>query len=124
MISPRTKFTALMLLLGICLIGPMVTPVAMAHTTVKSATLEDGGIYQSLPENFELVFAQKVGLAGLSITEANGQSVEMDYTPPKSMETKFSISLPDLNSGQYTLSWRAMAKDGHVLKGELTFTIQ
>jgi len=93
MISPRTKFTALMLLLGICLIGPMVTPVAMAHTTVKSATLEDGGIYQSLPETFELVFAQKVGL-------------------------------PDLNSGQYTLSWRAMAKDGHVLKGELTFTIQ
>jgi len=61
MISPRTKFTALMLLLGICLIGPMVTPVAMAHTTVKSATLEDGGIYQSLPETFELVFAQKVG---------------------------------------------------------------
>lgn len=107
-------------LLAVCLAAPL----AAAHTTVKSATLEDGGTYQTLPETFDLVFAQKVGLAGFSITDADGYSVDIDYTPPKSMEIKFSIALPTLASGQYTMSWRAMAKDGHVLTGALSFTVE
>lgn len=107
-------------LLAVCLAAPL----AAAHTTVKSATLEDGGIYQTMPETFDLVFAQKVGLAGFSITDADGHSVDIDYTPPKSMETNFSIALPQLGRGHYRVSWRAMAKDGHVLTGALSFTVR
>ena len=124
MIKTLIKLPVLTLLLGACFATAIYAPMAKAHTTVKSATLEDGGIYQTLPETFELVFAQNVGLAGLSLTDADGKIVDIDYVPPKSMETKFSIDLPKLGSGQYKMSWRAMAKDGHVLKGELSFTVK
>lgn len=114
------KLSVTMGLFAVCLAAPL----AAAHTTVKSATLEDGGTYQTLPETFDLVFAQKVGLAALSMTDAGGNNVDLNYTPPKSMEIKFSIVLPTLARGQYTMSWRAMAKDGHVLTGALSFTVE
>ena len=33
------------------------------------------------------------------------------------------IPLPSLESGSYSLAWRAMGEDGHVIKGDLTFKI-
>ena len=30
---------------------------------------------------------------------------------------------PKLNSGKYTTDWRAMASDGHVIKGKFTFEV-
>ena len=67
------------LLLSACLATIMVAPLANAHTTVKSSTLEDGGVYQTLPEVFDLVFAQEVGLASLILKDTNGCLL---YTSP------------------------------------------
>ena len=112
------------LLLSACLATIMVAPLANAHTTVKSSTLEDGGIYQTIPDFFDLVFARKVGLASLTLKDTDGKEIVLDFTLPKSMETKFSIPMPKLKNGQYSMSWRAVAKDGHVLKGDMRFTVQ
>lgn len=112
------------LTLGACLAMTVVAPLANAHTTVKSSTLEDGGIYQTIPDFFDLVFARKVGLASLTLKDTDGKKIILDFTLPKSMETKFSIPMPKLKNGQYLMSWRAVAKDGHVLKGDMRFTVQ
>lgn len=109
---------------GAFLIGSFLASIALAHTTVKSATLEEGGVYETMPDVFELVFAQRVGLATFTLKDSDGQNVEVEFKPPKSMETKFSIPLPALESGLYQMSWRAVAKDGHILKGGLSFTVQ
>lgn len=98
--------------------------MALAHTTVKSTTLEDGGVYQTLPDVFDLVFAQKVGLASLSLKDEDGESIDIDFTPLKSMETEFSIPMPVLKTGLYRMTWRAVTKDGHVLKGNISFTVE
>lgn len=112
------------LFLSACLAVVLVAPLASAHTTVKSSTLEDGGIYQTIPEVFDMVFAQKVGLASLVLTDENGNKIDLDFMPPKSMSTEFSIPMPKLQRGDYTISWRAVSKDGHVLKGDIRFTAQ
>ena len=39
------------------------------------------------------------------------------------LSEKHSIKLPKLNSGKYTTDWRAMASDGHVIKGKFTFEV-
>lgn len=113
------KFT-----LGACLAMTVVAPLANAHTIVKSSTLEDGGIYQTIPDFFDLVFARKVGLASLTLKDTDGKEIVLDFTLPKSMETKFSIPMPKLKNGQYSMSWRAVAVDGHVLKGDMRFTVR
>jgi len=39
------------------------------------------------------------------------------------LSDKHSIKLPKLNSGKYTTVWRAMASDGHVIKGKFAFEV-
>ncbi len=94
------------------------------HTKVKTSTLENGGTYQTLPEVIDLVFAQKVGLIDLTLKAADGSEIPLGFDKPKGMHSRFAIPKPDLASGAYVLSWRVMAKDGHVLNGEIAFTYE
>ena len=87
------KMTFLKITLATILTASFLSPIAAAHTKVQSATLEDGGVYQTLPDVFDLVFAQKVGLATFSMKDSQGRKVDVDFTPPKSRETKFSIPM-------------------------------
>lgn len=119
MIRPFLKLT-----LGAFLMASLLAPGAIAHTQVQSATLEDGGVYQTMPDVFDLVFAQKVGLATFSMKDSQGQDVIVDFVPPKSREAKFSIPMPKLQSGLYEMTWRAVSKDGHFVKGSLSFTVE
>ena len=118
------KRSVLKLTLGAFLMASVLAPTAMAHTKVQSATLEDGGVYQTVPDVFDLVFAQKVGLATFSLKDSEGKAVAVDFKPPKSREAKFSIPMPELKSGLYEMTWRAVSKDGHIVKGSLSFTVQ
>jgi len=46
------KRSILKLTLGAFLVASLLAPTAMAHTKVQSATLEDGGVYQTMPDVF------------------------------------------------------------------------
>jgi methionine-rich copper-binding protein CopC len=118
------KKTFLKVALRAFLTTSLLTTAAVAHTQLASATLEDGGVYQTMPDVLDLVFAQKVGLAAFSLKDSEGQDVVVDFTPPKSRETRFSIPMPKLLSGQYEMTWRAISNDGHVVNGGLRFSVQ
>lgn len=94
---------------------------AWTHTKIKTSTLEDGKTYQSLPETIDLVFAQKVGLVDLSLKTADGADIPLSFDKPKGMYSTFTIPRPALGPGNYVLSWRIIAKDGHILNGEIAF---
>lgn len=47
------KRSFLKLTLGAFLLASLLAPTAMAHTKVQSATLEDGGVYQTMPDVFD-----------------------------------------------------------------------
>ena len=115
------KFLAATLL---ALTALFVANPAWSHTKVKTSTLEDGGTYQTLPEVIDLVFAQKVGLIALSLETDNGSDILLSFDKPKGMQSHFAIPKPDLGPGAYVLKWRVMAKDGHVLNGEIAFTYE
>jgi len=99
-------------------------PMASAHTPVKSTSLKDGGVYQTVPKQFNLNFAQNVGLASITLENDAEEMVDLNYTRPKSMEQTFTLPMPELDAGVYTLAWRAISKDGHIVKGQITFTVE
>jgi methionine-rich copper-binding protein CopC len=116
----KFKPTLFMFSAMICLV---MASSSLAHTKVESASLEDGGVYQTVPETFDLVFAQDVGLAALELKNEQGDVVSLEYKKPSSMQGTFKVPLPRLTKGAYSLSWRAISKDGHVLKGKVNFTV-
>jgi hypothetical protein len=109
------------LILAFCLLtaaGP-----ALAHSMVERSTPANGQTYAAAPKTFEISFQHAVILASISLETAFGEPISVPYAPSKSMDTTFAVPLPALDPGDYTLSWRALAKDGHVMSESIAFTV-
>jgi methionine-rich copper-binding protein CopC len=57
------------------------------------------------------------------LVSSSGQQIQLDYKPTPAMSKTFTLALPKLSAGKYTLSWRAVAKDGHAMPGAVHFSI-
>jgi methionine-rich copper-binding protein CopC len=96
---------------------------ALAHTAVRETSIADNATLSTSPTNFTVTFSASTGLANVTLTNAAGRDIALDYTPPHAMATTFTIPLPALAPGAYTISWRTMAHDGHVMPGAIHFTV-
>lgn len=101
----------------------MLSAPAFAHTTIVTSNIEDGVSLTAAPEMFEFSFGDEVGLAGLELETLAGEAVDIAFERSRQMGKDFSVPLPPLETGRYVLKWRAVAKDGHVMRGEIDFTI-
>jgi methionine-rich copper-binding protein CopC len=124
------------LFLSILLLLPMT---AIAHSPLASSTPMDGEILDMPPAEIVMVFKSptkliKVNIKKLSQKQSKsllGGLFGTDDSEPvllgkiflMKIGTHHVISLPYLKIGDYKLAWRAMGKDGHVIKGKLAFTI-
>lgn len=106
---------------GLALI--LIAGQAEAHTTIVASNIEDGGEMSVAPEIFRFSFGDDVGLAGLDLETLAGEPIAIGFERPSAMSRDFSVPLPSLGPDVYVLKWRAIAKDGHVMRGELAFTV-
>ncbi|MBX9745522.1 MAG: copper resistance protein CopC [Hyphomonadaceae bacterium] len=96
---------------------------ALAHTAVRETSIADNATLSTAPPTFTVTFSAATGLASVTLTNAAGREVVLDYTPPRTRAATFTIPLPALAPGAYTISWRTMASDGHVMPGAVHFTV-
>lgn len=100
-----------------------LTAAALAHASLKSSSISDGDVLETAPGDVTLEYSGAVGLAALTLQTGEGEAVDWDYRPPRRMQAAFTAPLPALRAGDYVLSWRAMAGDGHVMTGEIAFSL-
>lgn len=112
------KFASTLIVLAL-LAGP-----ALAHVSVKTTSIENAAVIEESPETFSFTFSQPVGLIAFSIRTGAGEAVDLGYKPPKAPAEAFTVPLPDLAPGLYTVEWRTMSKDGHPMTGKSTFELK
>ena len=96
--------------------------LAMAHTHLEKSVPADGSSLREAPPKFVLTFAKPARLTALSLQKDAEPARKLTPLPPAA-SSEISIPAPPLTAGHYTLSWRAMSDDGHVMPGKITFTI-
>lgn len=101
----------------------VATSPALAHTAVRETSIAEHATLAASPANFTVTFSAATGLANVTLTNAAGHEIALNYTPPHAMTTTFTIPLPALTPGEYTIAWRTMAHDGHVMPGAIHFTV-
>jgi methionine-rich copper-binding protein CopC len=95
---------------------------AMAHTHLKSASPADGATVATSPAEFVLTFGEAARLTALSIRKDGG--AEQKVAPlPMIAAAQFKVPAPRLDNGHYTLSWRILGDDGHVMSGKVGFNV-
>lgn len=100
-----------------------LTQVALAHTRLAESVPADTDTLDRAPTEIVLVFSDPVRLTALALEQADGTQHALAPLP-KAPSERFAVPAPEpLGPGAYTVTWRALAADTHVMSGEFGFSI-
>ena len=80
-------------------------------------------IASSVPHPAALVlrFSESARLTALWLTQDDGPKRKLEV--PAASQPQITVALPPLTPGHYLISWRALSADGHVVPGQIRFTL-
>lgn len=94
-----------------------------AHTHMEKSTPADNSVVASPPSKLELHFSEATRLTAVSIQkDGDKESTHISALPAQPAED-VNVPLDPLGPGKYTVSWRAVGDDNHVMSGTLHFTV-
>ena len=101
--------------------------LALAHAVlVKSVPAQRAALAEP-PPRVELWFNERLepAYSKASVTNEAGTQVDLrDVTVSAQDPRRLSLSLPALAPGRYTVSFRVLSVDGHVVESKLSFTVK
>ncbi|HWL61258.1 MAG TPA: copper resistance CopC family protein [Steroidobacteraceae bacterium] len=104
------------------LIAATLASPAFAHTKLKASVPADGSTVETAPAAFMLSFSEPARLTALSVQKEGGAEQKITGLPTAaSAEAK--VAAPKLENGRYTLTYRLVGADGHVINGKVSFTV-
>ena len=123
----RAGLLASLVLVGL---GPSQTPTAegltLYHFALSKSVPEAESTVASPPE-IRLWFTQvpQEGTMSIRLLDGDGEPVPTDETAQDAEDGRvFSVTVPDpLPAGRYSVRWRGLGEDGHVVRGEFSFSV-
>jgi methionine-rich copper-binding protein CopC len=99
-----------------------VVTIAHAHAHLKMSTPADASVVSVSPPSIVLEFSEAARLTAAWIQKDDGPKQKLTPLPDKPA-VEVSVALPALEPGVYVVSWRALSDDGHVVPGQIHFTL-
>ena len=102
----------------------LLAPPAAGHAIVVESTPAHGAVITRSPPVLSLRFNAKIepALTRVRLEDAEGKTTPVALRDNASRE-QVVITVPELASGNYSLRYKVMARDGHVTEGRIQFTI-
>ena len=120
------RFRQIIALAGAIFLAFSASP-ASAHTVLVNSIPQSESIISSLPPEITITFAEEL------IDIGNSNSIEVfDSSGEDMSQGQVTVAGPTLSkalitsekTGIYKVEYRAVAADGHVIKGEFTFSVE
>lgn len=110
-------------LLAFALCSVVAAAPCLAHAKLQSSAPADKAQLTQAPKTLTLKFSEAAQLAVLKLVR-DGKEIPVPLDKGAKPGQTFTLTLPTLTPGNYTVQWSAMAADdGHVTKGSFTFSI-
>ncbi len=117
-----SKLVALPMSLAFGLV--IVSSAVMAHTKVTTYEPKNGAILETAPKVIGLHFNQKIRLTKVTLRLDDQPGTSFNLNQFKDFKRTYSLTNELEGDGLYTLEWRGLAGDGHVMQDTLTFTVE
>jgi copper transport protein len=121
------RHSRLLLLPTALLLCAVIAVPVSAHALLLRSNPSPNAVLATSPAQVELFFSEPVaqGLSSLIVFDQHGlQADQQDMRVDPADPTRMTVSLPALETGVYTVSWKAVsATDGHQTEGAFTFSI-
>jgi methionine-rich copper-binding protein CopC len=103
----------------------------IAHSQLQSSEPSDKSVVDVAPNEILLTFNQPIRLTTVFMQKENQQKVKINLKGNKELQTSFRLSTAFQNSddsidqsGQYSIEWRGIGEDGHIMKGKFSFEVK
>ncbi|WP_419948952.1 copper resistance CopC family protein [Candidatus Palauibacter sp.] len=98
-----------------------------AHLSLKESSPKEDETVSASPETVTLWFTEAPQMAGTSVRLLPKGGEPLDLEPATPTEDDPSVVVlgvsETLADGDYEVMWRAMARDGHTIRGDFGFTV-
>lgn len=112
------------LLVGLALMLGMVSQPLWAHVHVIDRQPGDGEVVAKSPETLGIRFDAPIRITHFEVTGPQGV-VELNGRPDAALVEHYQTVPADaLTPGEYRVSWRGIAEDGHTMSGDYRFSVQ
>lgn len=113
-------------LLAALLVTAAVAVPSAAHFTVSKSTPSNNQKLTASPARVQIWYSQvpAAGVSQVKLLAADKSEVPLGKTVvDKESKSMYADVTSPLKPGAYVVSWRAAGDDGHVLTGEIKFTL-
>ena len=100
---------------------------AFAHAKLVKSDPPNRATLNAAPNQIQLWFNEEIegSFASITLLDANGKSVTDDNPEPVPDDLKTVVlPLPEMAPGRYTVNFRVMSTDGHVVESDYSFTLK
>ena len=98
--------------------------VALAHSKIATSEPLEGAIAKPGLSEIKLGFSKPVRLMLVKVIDVASKSeIAVKLGPHTTYKMQFPLEIPPLGAGSYQVNWTAVAEDGHVMKGMLSFRV-
>ena len=115
------------LLAAVAVATSLLPPAARAHSQLARSQPARSAAVARAPERVRLWFSERLepAFATLSVwSEAGGQVDAGDAAVDAADPTLLSVSTPNLAPGRYTVRYRVLSVDGHIVESSFAFTVK
>jgi methionine-rich copper-binding protein CopC len=99
----------------------VLVATAHAHAHLAAAVPAEGSAVKA-PQQVVLTFSEAGRITSMTL-QREGEEPHKLTPLPAEVAARITVPLPKLSPGKYTLSWRAVGDDGHIVPGALHFTV-
>ncbi len=122
-ISKVFAFTSLLIMFSFA----FQVKVAMAHAALVKSDPPRRATLSAPPKHIRLWFNEKIegSYASVTVWDSNKNSIT-ENTPESVVDDPKSVvlNLPPIESGRYTVHYRVMSVDGHVIESSFDFSVK
>lgn len=98
--------------------------LAQAHAHLHESQPANNATLSTAPTAVSLKFSEAVQVTALTL-KRDGDPLTRKLEPlPKAASADVSVPLPALKSGDYTVTYRVLSDDGHLMSGTVKFKLQ
>jgi hypothetical protein len=105
------------------IISMAFSSMAFAHVSLVSSSPAEGEVMDVAPKKIEMVLSQAAKIISIKIENTQGEKFSTSALP-KGLVEKVSVTIPELASGSYVITWRGASKDMHAMSGKIKFSIK
>ena len=94
-----------------------------AHSIKEATSPADGSVIAASPDAISMTFDMPLRVTLITLTDQTGAEYALARSDNMQSVSDFTAQPPELSAGQYKITWRGLATDGHPMQGEFGFEI-